>query len=68
MVPLDSFSGGMIPRILVSIALGAYHGAFVDGFYDPLSKGILKPLGRIDVIEVNRRVVDNVFHITIVNC
>lgn len=48
--------------------VGPHHHALVDGLDDSLGKRVLKPLGRICVVEVRRRVVDDAVHVSVVDC
>ena len=47
--------------------IGTHHHALVDGLDDSLGKRVLKPLGRVRVVEVRRRVVDDAVHVSVMN-
>lgn len=47
--------------------IGAKHHALVNGFDDSLGKRVLEPLGRVCVVEVRRRVVDDAVHVSVVD-
>lgn len=48
--------------------VGPHHHTLVDGLDDSLDKRVLKPLGRVRVVEVRRRVVDDTVHVSVMDC
>ena len=47
--------------------VGPHHHTLVNGLDDSLGKRVLKPLGRVRIIEVRRRVVDDAVHVSVVD-
>lgn len=47
--------------------VGPHHHTLVDRLDDSLDKRVLKPLGRVRVVEVRRSVVDDAVHVCVMN-